>query len=366
MVSNMQSSLIDLAAPQKTQRPDKPRGDRKTGSSTKDEFQKLMSDRQPADRKSDDLTQPNADTAQKAEEETQTVPVAKTPEEELKERMMLAAMALIQPPVQTQTEPEAPVMPVEALTAAEAVEAQNSALEAQQPVKIPAEETALTEENALPQEEQTQPQKVQQARTAPQEDRVEVQAEQPKAQPEQKDDSLVKKMNMEQGADAEAPLFKKVETVPVKVGEAAPSEKVQEPPVNQVHDRLAEAMRKGETSLEMELNPKNLGKVKVELIWHKDGSMHVLLHADKPKTQALLDRDAGQLELLLGRSNQQEIHVESPRQQDSARPQYDEGEQGRQQQGHQQENQRRRESRDSGEDFLHQLRLGLTPVDETL
>ena len=368
MVSNMQNSLIDLAAPQKTQRPEKPRGDRKTDASTKDEFQKLMSGRRPADRKSDDLTQPDAETAQKPEEETQTVPVVKTPEEELKERMMLAAMALIQAPEQIQTQPEAPVVTVEGLSATEAADAQNPVMDTQQTVKAPVEKTALTEENVLPQEEQVQPQKAAQqvAKTEPQEDRVEVQAEKPKAQAEQEESSIIKKMDMQQGADVEAPLFKKVETVPVKVGEAAPSEKAEQTPVNQVHDRLAEAMRKGETSLEMELDPKNLGKVKVELIWHKDGSMHVLLHADKPKTQALLDRDAGQLEMLLGRNNQQEIHVEAPHQQDSARPQYYEGEQGHAQQERQQERRQRRESQDSGEGFLHQLRLGLTPVSETL
>lgn len=365
MVSNMQNSLIDLGAPQKTQRTERPKGSQKTGASAKDEFQKLMSDRRPTDHKSDDLTKADAETVQKPEGETQTAPVVKTPEEELRERMMLAAMAFVQGPQQIELQPEEFTAGAEELKVADTAEVQTPELNVQQSAKTPAEQ-AQTEETAAPEDGQVQPQKTGQTQTAPREDRAEFHTEQPKVQDEQEESLPVEKMELKQGAEVETPLFHEVENIPVKVGEAAPAEKTEQTPVDQIHDQLAEALRKGETTLEMELTPEHLGKVKVEMVWHKDGSIHVLLHADKPKTQALLDRDAGQLESLLGRNNQQEVRVEAPREQESARPQYDEGHQGHPQQEQQQERREQREHKDSGEDFLHQLRLGLTPVDETL
>ena len=150
-----------------------------------------------------------------------------------------------------------------------------------------------------------------------------------------------------------------MKAVPVKVGEAAPTEGKQERPVpQQLYERLDAAIKKGETTLEMELRPKNLGKVKLELHWHKDGSLELSLQAEKAETRALLSRDAGTLRALLVQDSREEVRVEVSQSEESSRPRYDEGQQGREQQSREQR-EARRDEKNSDEEFLHQLRLGL-------
>ena len=54
--------------------------------------------------------------------------------------------------------------------------------------------------------------------------------------------------------------------------------------------------------------------------------------------------------------------MEVPRQQESQQQNFYDGQQGREHQGRQQEQEHQQE-RQGGEDFLHQLRLGLVPGD---
>lgn len=363
MSNNMQNSLVNLAAPTKPKQVSKkPSSGAKTENSQKDEFSKLMNQQNPGKKpESEDTT--NA-VPQEENTTAQAIPSMKDLDEELKQRMLLAAMLLGQAPQEMVEEPSAPVE--ELVDAVEQVEdtsvVQTSPLMQEQ---TPMEELKPQEEAAPVAEEiQAQPQTQQEKPVErPQEDRVELQHERPQVQEKEEKDPSMEKLEFQQGTEVENPLFRDLKVVPVKVGEAETMEKAEQPPVNQVHDRLAEAIRNGDTTMEMELTPHHLGRVKVEMIWHNDGSMHVILHADKPKTQALLDRDAGQLQSLLGRNSQQEVHVEVPRGQESQRPQYYEDEQGHhQQQQERQQEHRQKEHKDSDEDFLHQLRLGLSPI----
>ena len=159
---------------------------------------------------------------------------------------------------------------------------------------------------------------------------------------------------------AEAPVFRDVREIPVKVGEAPVAEET--PVEDQIAPKLAEALDAGDTRVEIQLAPESLGKVTVEVTLREDGTLHVALHAESSQTRGLLERSADNLMAMLGRDARQEVQVEVPRQQESQQQNfYDDGRQGRGQQEHGQ--QERRQEQRSGEDFLHQLRLGLVPGD---
>lgn len=160
----------------------------------------------------------------------------------------------------------------------------------------------------------------------------------------------------------EAPVFQDVREIPVKVGEAPAAAETREIPVeDQITPKLTEALRAGDTRVEIQLAPENLGKVTVEVTLHEDGALHVVLHAENSQTRGLLERSADNLMAMLGREARQEVQVEVPRQQESQQQNFYDGRQGHEHQSRQQQQQR--QERQGGEDFLHQLRLGLVPGD---
>ena len=161
----------------------------------------------------------------------------------------------------------------------------------------------------------------------------------------------------------EVPVFQEVREIPVKVGEAPAAEETPETPVeDQIGPKLAEALKSGDTRVEIQLAPDTLGKVTVEVTLREDGTLHIALHAENSQTRGLLERSADNLMAMLGRDTRQEVQVEVPRQQESQQQNFYDGQQGREHQGRQQEHQHQQE-RQGGEDFLHQLRLGLVPGD---
>ena len=161
----------------------------------------------------------------------------------------------------------------------------------------------------------------------------------------------------------EVPVFQEVREIPMKVGEAPVAEETLETPVeDQIGPRLAEALKSGDTRVEIQLAPESLGKVTVEVTLREDGTLHVALHAENSQTRGLLERSADNLMAMLGRDARQEVQVEVPRQQESQQQNFYDGQQGREHQGREQQQEHRQE-RQGGEDFLHQLRLGLVPGD---
>ena len=166
-------------------------------------------------------------------------------------------------------------------------------------------------------------------------------------------------------ADAEPqPVFRDIKAVPIKVGEVYRPEPTAENGVElkNLGDTLTQAIDSGENRLELQLQPAELGRIRVEMRWSDEGALHVILHAESTRTQSLLEKDMAGLQTLLGRETQQEVKVELPRQQEAPRQSFDDGRQNGGQQHHQQE--QRQSSRHSGQDFLHQLRLGLIPAEE--
>lgn len=153
-----------------------------------------------------------------------------------------------------------------------------------------------------------------------------------------------------------------MEAAPVKVGETSrPMESQETGDVEkQIMEPLAKALERGDSKVEIQLTPENLGTVKVELTRHADGSLQVVLQAENPHTQSLLDRHAADLQGALHQQNQEPVKVVVQHQEESQHNENYQDENGRQ--GHQQEQRRQEQKRDS-RDFMHQLRLGLTPVE---
>lgn len=169
----------------------------------------------------------------------------------------------------------------------------------------------------------------------------------------------------EQPVQTEAPVFRELESTPIKVGEAPRTEgsAAAADVEQQVGSKLHEAIQSGETRVEIQLDPANLGKVSVELTVREDGGLHISLKAENSLTRSLLERDAASLQTLLGRDSGQEVRVEIEAPQSQPRQElYDQQRQGGQQQREQEQQQQRQEQpREEGQDFLHQLRLGLVP-----
>ena len=164
-------------------------------------------------------------------------------------------------------------------------------------------------------------------------------------------------------ADVEPqPVFRDIKAVPIKVGEVYQPEQTAAVEVKDLGDTLTQAIDRGENRLELQLQPAELGRIRVEMRWSDEGALHVILHAESTRTQSLLEKDMASLQTLLGRETQQEVKVELPREQEAPRQSFDDGRQNGGQQHHQQE--QRQSSRHSGQDFLHQLRLGLIPAEE--
>lgn len=164
-----------------------------------------------------------------------------------------------------------------------------------------------------------------------------------------------------EGAEPQ-PLFKNVEHTPVKVGEGVPVNMESSDSELQMANVIRQAVQAGAEKVEVRLMPENLGTVTIELTKQLDGSLQVVLYAGNEKAVGLLGRHTDQLAQLLMGTNQNNVHVEVH--------QSEEGQQAQQQQtnpdGHgQQGNQRdsREESRNQGDDFLQQLRLGLLDLE---
>lgn len=155
------------------------------------------------------------------------------------------------------------------------------------------------------------------------------------------------------------PLFREVQTVPVKVGET-PVADTQSPELDaQLAKTVNAALKNGDKQVKIQLAPENLGTLTIDLTRTKDGALQVVLHTTTEKAADLLGRHAESLSAMLQSSAQGTVQVEVQRQEQTQQYQ-----QFQQQSQHQQQRQEQRhERRRNGEDFLQQLRLGLVTLD---
>lgn len=262
---------------------------------------------------------------------------------------------------------EAAVMLPVAPEGEELVPAEDPAQTAQAPEMQTAD---LPQAELEPRTEEAQPEEFAQAvRTAEArpEERAEVRSVKEAVKPveerpqEQEDGAEV--TEAEQAAPRQ--IFRDVEAVPVKVGEAPAAEETEAPDVaRQVLPQLAQALEKGESMVRVQLTPDSLGVVTVEISQSADGILRVALSAHSSETRSLLERHASDLQGLLAGRTQDSVQVEVQRQQESQQNQnqhpYD-GHNGQDQSGRQQEQQQRRQGSGHSQDFMQQLRLGLVP-----
>ena len=160
-------------------------------------------------------------------------------------------------------------------------------------------------------------------------------------------------------AGASQPLFREMDTVPVKVGEPV-ADTTRTDLDQQLTEQVGKALKDGAQQVKLRLNPDSLGTLTIDLTRTQDGALQVVFHTTTEKAADMLSRHADSLSALLQTNNQSTVQVEVRRQEETQQYQ----QQGRQQ-DQQQENSRRQKDqrRQSGEDFLQQLRLGLITLD---
>ena len=334
-------SMMQMVTAGKSQRTET--GNRTGKDENAKDFGAMLRDRQTADK--------IAGTAQgtvKAADTAETGPSVDP--DGLEQQMLLAAMALAQNPVVIlqDVQPEAQ----ESGTAVELAPLQTEQMPQQNMASV------LGTEPAAP-----QLQAVETPQTAPQTEAGKTGSGE-SCGSELPMEELHAESRTEQADVEPQPVFRDIKAVPVKVGEVYQAEPTVENGVElkDLGDTLSQAIDRGENRLELQLQPAELGRIRVEMRWSDEGALHVILHAESTRTQNLLEKDMASLQTLLGRETQQEVKVELPREQEAPRQSFDDGRQNGGQQHHQQE--QRQSSRHSGQDFLHQLRLGLIPAEE--
>lgn len=160
---------------------------------------------------------------------------------------------------------------------------------------------------------------------------------------------------------AAQPLFDRTEHMPVKVGEADTLDATEPDFAPRLAKAITEAKQEGARHVELKLAPEHLGKLSVELTQGKDGVLHIVFHAENEQAMKLLQEHSATLVSMLHGSHSGEIQVEVPRPQQGEQPWQQPEQQPGQQHGRNPQEQGRQ--RQSTEDFLQQLRLGLLGVE---
>ena len=156
------------------------------------------------------------------------------------------------------------------------------------------------------------------------------------------------------------PLFRNVETVPVKVGETSVADTTQPDLDAQLAKQIGTTLENGAQQVKIQLTPESLGALTIDLTRTQDGALQVVLHTTTEKAANLLSQHAENLGALLQGNTQNTVQVEVQRQEQNQQFQQ-QSQQQNQQHGQGQQHSRRQQS---GENFLQQLRLGLVTLDE--
>ena len=332
-------SMMQMVTAGKSQRTES--GNRTGKDENAKDFGTMLRDRQTADK--------TAGTTQNTVKAADTAETGPTVDPDgLEQQMLLAAMALAQNPIVIVQDVQPEVQ--ESGAAAELVPLQTE--QAPQQSMAPVLETET---------EAPQLQTVETAQTVPQTEAGKADSGESRGS-ELPMEELHAESRTEQADVEPQPVFRDIKAVPIKVGEVYQPEQTAAVEVKDLGDTLTQAIDRGENRLELQLQPAELGRIRVDMRWSDEGALHVILHAESTRTQSLLEKDMASLQTLLGRETQQEVKVELPREQEAPRQSFDDGRQNGGQQHHQQE--QRQSSRHSGQDFLHQLRLGLIPAEE--
>ena len=376
-------------------------GNSTSGTGEKSQFQTMLEDKKtqaestrPEQKPADSTASQEAPVQKPVEDGGQTEAAPSTDGQNDRVLAELAA-ALTAPAVPVQVpvviqEPEAaePQAEVLALTAEilPAAEQQPQGVETAAPVahEAPAQQAVPLQE-AQPELVQTQTQ-TQQVQPQSQENVQQPQTVQPQAQAQQEVQPVVEEQTQvraeapdvqtsgKQSQDtpdavtvqdnsAGQPLFREVETAPVKVGNAPTLDTTSDQFDANLSRTLMGALEQGQQKVALRLSPEHLGNLTVELTRSDAGVLQVVLRAENEQTAHLLREHASTLGMLLQSSGQGEVRVEVPQARESERPWQQPDQQNGQQERGQSRHQEQQPRREETEDFLHQLRLGLYQAD---
>lgn len=179
--------------------------------------------------------------------------------------------------------------------------------------------------------------------------------ERPMVQAEQTDGKQMDVVEQEQ------PVFRNVESVPVKVGENTPTVDMHAPDVKeQLADTVQASLKTVGDKVEIQLQPENLGRITIELT-QQGGKLGLVIYADNAKSTSLLAQNMGGLSALLEDRTGQNVTIQV-QQQEPEQPQYD-GHNRQNQQQQQEQQSKPEQSNAEQSSFLGQLRLGLYPTE---
>lgn len=159
----------------------------------------------------------------------------------------------------------------------------------------------------------------------------------------------------------EIPLFQHVDAPVVKVAEAP------EPVALEAEDgmeRLAEQLngvlvtQTGTDRVEVRLTPEHLGRLTVEISRGERGALSIVLHTESDRAARLLERGLDGLKQALSSGGERETQLQVRTTEESRQFLNPDGQNSQNRQQQQQQG-RRQSGRQSAEEFLQQLRLGL-------
>lgn len=123
-------------------------------------------------------------------------------------------------------------------------------------------------------------------------------------------------------------------------------------------EKIISQIETGRKSLEVQLEPHNLGKILIKVAYDKD-QVSVSVVCTESKTLKMLSQSAGELGNILESNLERPIHVIVDKQQAD----YLNNNQEHQGNGREQQEHRQNQSDDFGDDFIQRLRLGISDLD---
>lgn len=164
------------------------------------------------------------------------------------------------------------------------------------------------------------------------------------------------------------PLFRNVEHTPVKVAEPERIDTKTADLDTETAQIISRAEKNGDSRVEIQLMPENLGKVTVELTQKENGSLHIMIQASTEKAAKLFSNHTDQITRLL-QADYHSVQVEVRKTDESSQTNqqnYDQADpDGRSGQNPQQEQAKHQKS-SSNRDFIDRLRLGLAGVEKAV
>lgn len=123
-------------------------------------------------------------------------------------------------------------------------------------------------------------------------------------------------------------------------------------------EKIISQIETGRKSMEVQLEPHNLGKILIKVAYEKD-QVSVSVICSESKTLKMLSQSAGELGNILESNLERPIHVIVDKQQTD----YLNNNQEHQGNGKEQQEHRQNQSDDFGDDFIQRLRLGISDLD---